>query len=100
MSDDDDGSTFSIRLVDEDGHAVGNREVTCFYPGGLLPGGSHTEYTDDDGWCEFPTFGSSSVTKIYSYELHGIWVSKRSVLLSDGEYISDGATFSFTVIDE
>jgi hypothetical protein len=99
MSDDDSG-TFSIRLVDDDGDPISNRKVTCFYSGGLLPGGSHAEYTDDDGWCEFPTFGNSSVSEIYSYELYGLLVQQRSVLLSDGEDIHDGASFSFTVIDE
>lgn len=50
MSDDDDSGTFFIRLVDDDGEPISNRKVTCFYSGGLMPGGSHAEYTDDDGW--------------------------------------------------
>jgi len=93
----DEGS-FSVRLVDEDGYPIGDRSVTVFY-GGFLSG-YETQYTDSDGWAEFPTFGHSNVDKIYSYELHGLLVQKRDVLLSDGESIFDGATFSFTIQDE
>ena len=100
MSDDDDTGTFSICLIDEDGRPHTNRRVTCFYPGVLLPGGSETRYTDDSGWCEFPTHGYGYIGEIYSYALHGILIQERSVLLTDGEKIYDGATFSFTITDE
>jgi hypothetical protein len=99
MSNEDAG-TFSIRLLDEDGRALRNRGVTCFYQGRLLPGGSETRYTDSTGWCNFPTHRYDYIGKIYSYALHGIFIQKRSVLLSKGEEIYDGANFSFTIIDK
>ena len=95
MSDD---GTFSIRLVDENGDALTDRKVTVFYKGIL--GGSEKRYTDYDGWAEFPTFGENYIGEVYSYELRGILVTKHSVLLTGGEEIYDGATFSFTIQDE
>jgi hypothetical protein len=94
MARHDDG-TFSIRLVHgKNGRPASNRKVTVFYGGG-----SETRYTDDDGWSSFPTLGYSYVGQIYSVEYYGILVLSRGVLLSKGERISDGATFSFAVND-
>ena len=54
MSDDD--GTFSFRLVDEHGRPVSDRKITIDY--GFMRGVG-SEYTDDDGWAEFPTLGYS-----------------------------------------
>jgi len=97
MSESDD-SEFCIRIVDRDGGPRENREVTCFYPGIL--GGSETRHTDGDGWCSFPTHGFDHTDKIYSVQYYDILILSRAILLSEGEDIHDGATFSFTVIDE
>lgn len=82
-------STFSIRVVDDDGDPVSGIEVTCSY--GVVSG-LHTERTDEDGWATFPIvenafgFGNTPVSHVFidHEEVHG-------ELNPD-----DGETYSFT----
>jgi hypothetical protein len=94
MSDDD--GTFSVRLVDGDGEPISNRWIMVDY--GFMSG-MEKRYTDHDGWCEFPTLGKNYVGTISSYRLYSILILQEGVILSEGEEISNGATFSFTIID-
>jgi hypothetical protein len=86
-----DEGTFSIRVVDEDGRPVSNREVTIDY--GTMRGVG-TEYTDDDGWAEFSTFGYSSVGRIWIKKYNSdMLITSTAVEVSDGESTYDGANF-------
>lgn len=89
--------SFSIRLMNEDGEPVTDREVTVFYDG--LFSGSESQDTDDDGWATFPIFSEPDyIGKIYTTELNDdLLVTSSTVLLTDGERVEDGDTFSYTV---
>ena len=94
----DEDSTFSIRLMDKRQRPLSDRKITVFYSG--MFSGWEDRYTGSDGWCEFPTFGRTWVKHIYSYMLFGFWAQKRSLVLAKDQKIFDGATLSFTIIDE
>jgi hypothetical protein len=82
--------TFSIRLMDEHGRPVSDRKITIHY--GFMRGVG-SEYTDDDGWAEFPTNGYSDVRTILADTL----ITSRSVELSSSKVIYDGAKFSYVI---
>lgn len=93
----DDCGTFSIRLMNEDDEPVADREVTVHYSG--LLSGFESRDTDSDGWAEFPLFSEPDyIGNVYTTELNDdLLVTSSSVLLTDGETVSDGDTFSFTI---
>jgi hypothetical protein len=90
MSDDDEG-TFSIRVVDERGHGVGDVEVACQY--GRMSGVGK-QYTNEDGWAEFPIIPETLLGGIIP--IRCVWVN--DVVVHDlGFSPEDGDTFSFTL---
>ena len=93
----DDKGTFSIRLMDEHGRPVSDRKITIHY--GFMRGVG-SEYTDDDGWAEFPTNGYSDVKTIWADEYNNdTLITSRSVELSSSKVIYAGAKFSYVIQD-
>lgn len=84
-----DAGTFSIRVVNERGYGVRGATVKCQY--GSLSGVG-TEYTDSDGWAEFPII--ERLMGGGAMRIHRVWVNGEEV--SDGFSPVDGDTFSFT----
>jgi hypothetical protein len=86
-----EGETFSIRVVDENGDPVRSAKVSCAY--GSMSGVG-TEYTDSDGWAEFPII--DQVLGGGAIRITTIWIKGKEV--SDETFVpSDGDTFSFTI---
>jgi len=80
--------SFSIRIIDENGYGVANRDVSVRQD---MLGSSDSQETDDDGWVHF-TFDCGPRQRFYG------WVS---IAGADAEWYDltadDGETFSFTV---
>ena len=87
----DDAGTFSIRVVDADGYGVRGATVECGY-GSFSGVGS--EYTDDNGWAEFPIIeqlmGGGPI-RITSISINGEEVCGEAFVPEDGD------TFSYTL---
>jgi hypothetical protein len=82
--------TFSIRIVDDDDNGVSGVRVTCWY---RFPSVPDEEYTDDDGWAEFPI--RQPLGKQSSFSVECVAVNDVEVC-GDTFFPSDGETFEFT----
>ena len=76
--------TFSVSVVDDDGHSVSGATVTVDFGSRH---GSSTKYTDDSGWAEFANSGGDLVTGEF-------YVNSRSF---GSHSTHDGDTYSFTI---
>lgn len=56
------GMNFSVRIVDEDGNGVEDKLVTASFG---VTHGQKEDFTDEEGWAQFETFGDYTSAKIY-----------------------------------
>lgn len=96
-----DKISFSIRIVDKDGDPLSGRDVTVRYLAMFLST-RQTSETDSDGWAHFETEEGDDTVAEVSVEYH--WTSmpgmSRTITVNDDSFkVSDGDTFSYTVID-
>jgi hypothetical protein len=78
---------FSVRVIDERGRPCKGIDVQCLYE----HSGTQTEYTDSDGWAEFPVYVGFGGTKFVT----SICVSWKKVSEGTGFFPEDGDTFSY-----